>query len=178
MMRSEEFSMNPTSVPVIPSQPNVVEYPATELNTLQQYPNPQAYTQAFGTPPPAWDSSRDVQYWFDSSASTALGAAYQYQALGADANGNPTIVPMIIPALWALTPNIPGITNAQNNVPVQPGPVRALLPNEQLFMNDLAGIETPYVLRTDLQTTLPAQYTQGDKAIIVRLGAYLDKQGA
>ena len=170
--------MNPTSVPVIPAQPNLAQYPATVLNTLQQYPNPQAYEQAFGVPPPAWDNSRDVQYWFDSSASTGIGAAYEYQALGTGASGDPAVVSMIIPALWARTPNIPGITNAENNAPVQPIPVRALLPNEQLFMNDLAGIQTPYVLRTDLQGTLPAQYTQSDKAIIARLGAYLAKLAA
>jgi hypothetical protein len=170
--------MNPMSVPVIPAQPDLPEYPATDLNTFQQYPNPQAYEQAFGVPPPAWDTSRDVQYWFDSSAPTAVGAAYEYQALGTDSNGDPAVVAMLVPALWARTPNIPGITNAENNVPVQPIPVRALLPNEQLFLNDLAGIQTPYVLRTDLQGALPAQYTQSDKAIIARLGAYLTKQGA
>lgn len=170
--------MNPTSVPVIPAQPNLAEYPATDLNTLPQFPNPQADEQAFGVPPPVWDNSREVQYWFDSSAPAGIGAAYTYQALGTDANGDPAIVPVIVPAVWARTPNIPGITNAENAVPVQPIPVRALLPNEQLFMNDLVGIQIPYVLRTDLQGTLPAQYTQSDKAIIARLGAFLDKQSA
>lgn len=170
--------MNPTSVPVIPQQPDQAEYPATELQTLQTFTY-ESYLTAAGAAPP-WDATRPEQYWFDSSAPSGVGALYQYSALLADANGNPLIGPQIIPALWALTPNIPPSQSKDTN-PIQPVPVRPLLANEQLFLNpdgDGPGIPAVFVLRTDLQGTLPAQYTQSDKAILARLGAYLTKQGA
>ncbi len=170
--------MSFTSIPVIPAQPDQAEYPASELQTLAVFTYESYLTSAGAASP--WDPTRPEQYWFDSSADAAVGAIYQYSALLSDASGNPVIGPQIIPAVWALTPNIPPPQSKDTN-PIQPVPVRPLLPNEQLYVSPDGGgpgISEVYVLRTDLQGTLPAQYTESDKAIIVRLGAYLEKLGA
>lgn len=172
--------MSLTNVPTIPQQPSQAEYPATDLQTLQTFTY-ESYSAAAGVPPP-WDATRPEQYWFDSSASAAPGSVYAYSAVVIDANGDPIVGPQMIPALWALTPNIPPpqVTDAPGTA-ILPVPVRALLANEQLFINPDAagpGIGGPWVLNTSLQGTLAATYTQGDKAILARLGAYLSKQGA
>ncbi len=170
--------MSLASVPVIPQQPVQAEYSATALQTLQTFTY-ESYRSAAGVPPP-WDATRPEQFWFDSTASTAVGSIYQYSAVLTDANGNPIIGPQMIPAVWALTPNIPQpqMTPSTSILPV---PVRALLANEQLFLNPDAagpGVGGPWVLNTSMEGTLAATYTQSDKTILARLGDYLTKQGS
>ena len=102
-------------------------------------------------------------------------------AITLDANGNPVMTPQVIPGVWALTPNIPTQTDVvPGATPSLAPPVRGLLANEQLFMNPDGGgpgVAAPWILRTDLQGSLAATYTQSDKAIIGRLGDYLTKLG-
>ena len=171
--------MNPISVPATPAPPNAAEYSATALYTLPQF-SLQSFLATFGVPAPKFDPTRPIQTWFDT---TPLGAfmPYAYVAIALDANGNPQETPQLIPGNWAGSVNLP----AQSDVvpgatPSLPPPVRALLPNEQLFMNPDGGgpgVAAPWILRTDLQGTLPATYTQSDKAIIARMGAYLASLG-
>lgn len=173
--------MNPTSVPVIPPQPNQAEYPASDLQTLASFPSTQAYEATFGVLPPKYDSARPIQSWFDTTPQS-LFSPYPYVTIALDPNGNPVETPQVIPGVWAVTPNIPTQTDTvPAATPSLAPPVRGLLPNERLFVNQDGGgpgVATPWILRTDLQGTLPAQYTQSDKAIIARLGAYLAKEGA
>lgn len=162
----------PRSVPTIPPVLDQPEYPATDIQTLQTF-DYQAYKNQFGVAPP-WDSSRPVQEWFDTDASTVIGDIYEYQAILSGPSG-PSIGPRVIPAQWARTPNIPppGINGSGG---VLTAPVRGLLMDEVLrIIADvpIPGTLTVMVIRPSLQGATPAVFMHKDQDAIAEILAYV-----
>lgn len=57
----------PTSLPVIPAQPNQQFYDFTALELFQKFDR-ASYKAAFGVDAPNWDATKPLKRWFDTSA--------------------------------------------------------------------------------------------------------------
>ena len=86
----------PTSQPITPSQPALAEYPASELETLVEYPTAQAYLAKFGELPPKFDHSRPIQSWFDETPTPPNTFVYEFFGIKIDSASNPTIATFTI----------------------------------------------------------------------------------
>lgn len=99
---------NPVSVPVTPPQPNAEIYSIGALGLFQTYSR-ASYLAAFGIQAPAYDPSRLIKNWFDSTADTSSPSNVSvYRIAGQDASGNWGMPQMVIPASEAATVNLPG----------------------------------------------------------------------
>lgn len=98
----------PTSVPVIPVQPNAEYYGIEELALFKRY-NRDTYRAAFGIEAPAFDPSRPPKTWFDSTADMSHPSNVSlYKVLARDGSGGWAIRQMVIPAAEAATVNLIG----------------------------------------------------------------------
>jgi hypothetical protein len=167
---------NLVSIPTNPLQPNLSEYPISAMQRVASFTY-ESYQQEFGAAPP-WDPTRGYeQDWFDSTADPSPGSGYQFKTIML-VNGVPAMPTKLITGGQASVVNIPPPQD-KSNLPKLNAPMRDLLSNEALALVadvPLPGIVSIMVVRTDLQSNLPAQYTQGDKAILARLDAWLFKQ--
>jgi hypothetical protein len=109
-------ALPPISIPSPLPQPSTAQY---AIQTLNNFTNAgcramnqngaisrQSYIDAYGIAAPAYDDSRPVQTWFDSTADE--NRAYRYNVQGADSAGNPILVVKTMPGAHARTPNLPG----------------------------------------------------------------------
>lgn len=101
-------SSTPVSIPVVPTQPDLLAYGIQELALFATFTR-DSYLAAFGIQAPAWDPSRVKKNWFDSTvdASDPSNVAV-YKIVGRDASNNYAIKQMILPATEAAAVNIPG----------------------------------------------------------------------
>ena len=98
----------PFSQPVVPSQPGTEFYGVQELALFKTFTR-DSYRTAFGVEAPAFDPSRPVKTWFDSTVDTSDPANIAvYKVAGRDQAGNWTTRQMVLPAVEAAAVNLPG----------------------------------------------------------------------
>ena len=99
---------DPISLPAAPPQPDQAYYSVLELALFTPYTR-DSYLAAFGQQAPAYDPSRVIKTWFDSSADTSAPANVAvYKIIAQDPNGNWGFQQMVMPATEAATVNLPG----------------------------------------------------------------------
>ena len=98
----------PVSEPHVPAQPRSGMYSIAELALFRSF-NRDGYRATFGAEPPAYDPTRLIKNWFDSTADTSQDSNVAlYRVLGQDSSGFPALRQMVIPAAEAATVNLPG----------------------------------------------------------------------
>ena len=136
----------PVSEPSTPMQAQSDSYPVAELALFRAFTR-ETYRAAFGVEPPAFDPTRPVKAWFDTTADTSNGANLAvYRVVDRDSRGSPVFRQMVIPAAEAETVNLPDAGEIPPG-PERGMPIRALLPNEAL-RDRLDGVS---VIRTDVK---------------------------
>lgn len=182
---------NFVSIPVNPVQPAAPQYPATVLKTVPEF-TLQSYQTTFGVSAPKFDNTRPIQAWGDTSVLDPNNFTYQFQFIGADANGNPILQTKTILAAWVANVNLPAETDTvPQNYPTLPTPVRPLITGasaETLFVSPDAagpGISEVMVSRADQVSASTVGFTNVMAnqlamlaALAPRLAAYLSKQGS
>src|SRR5215831_10541886 len=99
---------NPISQPVVPPQPNEAYYGIQELGLFQTFTR-TTYQSAFGVQAPAYDPSRLIKTWFDSTVDTSTSTNIAvYRIIAQDQNGNWGVQQMVMPVSEAAIVNIPG----------------------------------------------------------------------
>jgi hypothetical protein len=100
--------MQPVSRPVAPLPPNKEVYSVQDLALFRSYTR-ESYRAAFGVEAPAFDPSRLVKTWFDSTADVSQPDNVSvYRVVARDANGNWAVRQLVIPAAEAAAVNLPG----------------------------------------------------------------------
>jgi len=89
----------PTSEPVIQQQPDALQYGEEAIALFRPYTR-EGFEEEWDVQPPAFDPSRPIQFWFDT---TAPGQARTYKKLTRDG-----LVDFTVPARERATPNLPG----------------------------------------------------------------------
>src|SRR5215831_12044836 len=98
----------PISQPVVPVQPNQQYYGTQELSLFKTFSR-DTYLATFGVQAPAYDPSRLIKSWFDSTVDLSdPGNVVVYKILGQDQNGNWTLKQTVMPTVEAATVNLPG----------------------------------------------------------------------
>jgi hypothetical protein len=98
----------PFSEPIAPAQPKQDSYSVSDLALFKSYSR-EAYRATFGVQAAAFDPSRPVKSWFDSTADTSDPANVAlYRVVVADQRGQWSIRQMVLSAGEAATVNIPG----------------------------------------------------------------------
>ena len=98
----------PVSQPAPQPQPNQAYY-GTEFLTLFKTFARDTYQTSFGVSAPAYDPSRVIKTWFDSTADTSSPANVSvYKILTQDSKGNWILQQLVMPAIEAAAVNLPG----------------------------------------------------------------------
>ena len=99
---------NPVSQPLVPAQPGTEFYNLQDLALFREYSR-DSYRAAFGLEAPAYDPSRVLKSWFDSTVDIAdPGNVAVYRTVAQDQGGNGILRQMVMPAHEAATVNLPG----------------------------------------------------------------------
>lgn len=108
----------PVSVPTPQPQPDVADYSLDALNLFALYDTVEAYEAKFGVLPPAFDPTKPIKQWFDSTQENQPdGWQSEYMTLQTVLNMQtgtaqlvlpPRFVQMFIPAVQAAAVNIWG----------------------------------------------------------------------
>jgi hypothetical protein len=99
---------HPVSQPLAPPQPNTEFYNIQDLALFQAYSR-ESYRAAFGVEAAAYDASRVLKSWFDSTVDISdPGNVAVYRVVAQDQSGNGILRQMVMPAQEAATVNLPG----------------------------------------------------------------------
>jgi len=99
---------NLVSPPVIPAQPNAEFYNIQDLVLFKAYSR-DSYRAAFGVEAAAYDPSRVLKSWFDSTVDVSdTNNVAVYRVVVQDQSGNGILRQMVLPAQEAATVNLPG----------------------------------------------------------------------
>ncbi len=161
------------------------KYSITNLYLFPTYATREAYQAATGQEAPAWNPYRPPKSWFDPKArqSTSRRVVYEY-ALATDPDtgantydeqGKPRLDALVLDRDEAATVNIPpkglGMTNVPGaGVPEVPVPMRALEPNEELFV-DFGGIIM--VKNRNLYAQLDSGFYSTDRELLQKIAQKL-----
>jgi hypothetical protein len=161
------------------------KYPITSLYLFKTYQTREEYQADTGQEPPAWNPYRQPKTWFDPKAKLSPSRKVVYEhALATDSDtgsflldskGRPYLDALVLDRDEAATVNIPprgmGMTNVPGaDVPEVVVPMRALEPNEELFV-DVGGL--PMVKNTDLYPKLEVGFTQADRDLLAKIARKL-----
>ena len=159
------------------------QYGLEDLYLFPYYQTREAFLKATGHEAPAWDPTRPPKAWEDPKASqtqrrnVVYDFVVAYAANGAllvGADYKPTLDLLVLPKDQAATVNIPPKGPNASNVPgaevpeVAP-PLRALEPNEELFM-PFPGLVA--VRNKDLQP-LEYGFNRNDRRLLEEIAAKL-----
>lgn len=98
----------PISQPVIPAQPKKEAYGFGDLALFKTYTR-ESFRAEFGIEAPAFDPTRVIKTWFDSTVDLADPANVAlYKVLTRDARGQWSVRQLVLPAAEAATVNLPG----------------------------------------------------------------------
>jgi len=120
-----------------PPQPTSPQYPITALipSYIQTFTNQADYQQKTGNAAPAYDITKPIKLWIDTSKVSNTQTIVNYNIVTLDASFQKAIMTTLsVPFYVANTPNIPpdsGPTPSNPNGTAST-PVRALLPGEVL----------------------------------------------
>ncbi|HEU0123542.1 MAG TPA: hypothetical protein VFQ91_23630 [Bryobacteraceae bacterium] len=160
-----------------------VRYGLESLYLFPYYQTREDYQKATGHEPPKWDSTRPPKYWTDPTAKDSLrrnityDQVIAYTASGApifDENGNPTTELMMLYKEDAIAVNIPpkgiGTANIEGaDVPEVPPPLRALKPEEELFVpfGSIIAVRIKGTLEPD------RGFTEEDRTLLLQIARKL-----
>lgn len=160
-----------------------VRYGIERLYLFPYYQTREEYKKATGLEPPPFTATKPPKYWFDPAAkdSTRRNVSYDnviaYAANGSPllgADGKPMMDILVISKDEAASVNIPpkglGVANVPgSDVPEVPPPMRALNPDEELFVPfpGLVGIRIKGTLEPD------RGFTEEDRAILLAIASKL-----
>lgn len=115
--------MNPiVSLPSARPQPEADIYGVQELALFRSFTR-ESFRAAFGIDPPAWNPSRRIKTWFDSSiVSVEADDVALYRVVARDAQGKWTLRQLVLPSSEAASVNLPGSISYP---PYVPAPTRA-----------------------------------------------------
>lgn len=100
--------IGPVSQPVVPPQPGTDFYSIQALALFKQYTR-ESYKAAFGVEAAAYDSTRVLKSWFDSTVDVSSpDNVAVYRVAGQDQNGTGIFRQVVMPAQEAATVNLPG----------------------------------------------------------------------
>jgi len=103
------MASNLVSPPVIPAQPNAEFYNIQDLVLFKAYSR-DSYRAAFGVEAAAYDPSRVLKSWFDSTVDISdTNNVAVYRVVVQDQSGNGILRQMVLPAQEAATVNLPGV---------------------------------------------------------------------
>jgi hypothetical protein len=99
---------SPISPPVVPAQPSTEFYNILDLALFKAYSR-DSYRAAFGVEAPAYDPTRVLKSWFDTTVDVSSpGNVAVYRVVAQDPNGNGILQQMVMPAQEAATVNLSG----------------------------------------------------------------------
>jgi hypothetical protein len=99
---------NPVSQPAVPAQPNQEIYSVQDLALFKTYSR-DSYRTAFGLEAAAYDPTRLLKGWFDSTVDLSdPGNVAVYRVVGQDPSGHGILQQMVMPAQEAATVNLSG----------------------------------------------------------------------
>lgn len=99
---------NLVSPPVVPAQPNSEFYNIQDLVLFKAYSR-DSYRAAFGVEAAAYDPTRVLKSWFDSTVDVSgPGNVAVYRVVAQDPTGNGILRQMVMPAQEAATVNLSG----------------------------------------------------------------------
>lgn len=182
--------MTPTTT-IDPPQPDAGEYPIQKLvpSYIREFANQSEYTAKTGKPAPAWNPGLGRKGWIDTSVdpSAPFSMKVYHTAHLDDTMQHPIITDIQLPAVFASQVNLPPDSgpyqqSTQKDVLT---PIRALLPNEQLFNRQMGLFD---VIRLDIynpfgsgQTPAPTSgggLTADQSAKLDRIAAKVDSIAA
>ena len=160
-----------------------VRYGIEQLYLFPYFQTREEYQKATGQEPPKFDGTRPPKYWFDPAAKDAnrrnvtYDQVIAYSASGSpllDDNGNPTLELMMLNKDDAAVVNIPpkglGFSNiAGADKPEIPPPLRALRPDEELFVpfGSIVAVRIKGTLEPD------RGFTEDDRSLLVAVAKKL-----
>lgn len=97
----------PTSSPAPPVQPDLDAYSFGELALFKTYTR-ESYRAAFGVEPPAYDPTRAIKTWFDSTADTSDADNVSTYKVILEVGGKWVVKQLVLPSWEATTVNLPG----------------------------------------------------------------------
>jgi hypothetical protein len=161
------------------------KYAISNLYLFPTYATREEYKTATGQEAPEWNPYRQPKCWFDPNAlqSTSRRIIYEY-ALATDPDtggtifdeqGRPKLDALVLDRDEAAAVNIPpkgtGMTNVPGaDVPEVPVPMRALEPNEELFLDFGAVI---VVRNKDLYAQIDVGFSASDRALLEKIAKKL-----
>lgn len=98
------------SKPVVPEQPGVALYPPDKLELFPRLTR-ATYQEQYGTAPAAWDKSRRIKRWFDTSVLENFSGDPENEVVAYDvfdAKSETGTRRMVLTVAEASTPNLPG----------------------------------------------------------------------
>jgi hypothetical protein len=99
---------SPVSQPVVPAQPSTEFYSIQSLALFQAYSR-DSYLSTFGVQAPAYDPTRVLKGWFDTTVDvTNPSNVAVYRVVAQDQNGNGILQQLVMPAQEAATVNLSG----------------------------------------------------------------------
>ncbi len=99
----------PRSEPTVPAQPKLDSYGFRELALFKTYTR-ESIRAAYGVEVPAFDPSRVIKAWFDSTVDTSDPSnVVIYRTIAPDAKGQWGVRQLVMPASEAATLNLPGV---------------------------------------------------------------------
>lgn len=161
--------------------------PKYGLDKLYLFPYFQTrakYAQAMGEEPPPFDETRPPQYWFDPEALKSSKRSLIYENVLAvngkgqplqDEDGTPFFEPVVMLKAEAGTANIPLAVAANEpgtEVPAAQPPLRALDPDEELFV-DFGGI-VMVRNKTLVDSNAPVGFTPQDRELLKTIARKLN----
>ncbi|MBM3788298.1 MAG: hypothetical protein FJW30_28515 [Acidobacteria bacterium] len=160
-----------------------IRYGIERLHLFPYYQTREEFKKATGMEPAPFSSLKPPKYWFDPAAkdSTRRNISYDnviaYHGNGSPvigADGKPMMDVLVISKDEAATVNIPpkglGVANVPGaDVPEVPPPMRALNPDEELF------VPFPGLIGVRIKGTLEADrgFTEEDRAMLMAIAAKL-----
>jgi len=159
---------SPISQPVVPAQLNTEFYTIQDLALFKTYSR-DSYRAAFGVEAAAYDPSRLMKSWFDSTVDVSDPSNVAvYRVVAQNQSGNGILRQMVMPAQEAATVNLPGAiqyppyivapTLATRGGSILNPIYLSLQSDAQSLMTELGGTN----LQQEDLTSFPASYPAGE----------------
>lgn len=127
------------------------EYPIQKLipSYIQEFANQADYTSKTGKPAPAWNPALPKKAWIDTSVDPKTFSMVTYHTAHLDATfQHPVVTDIQVPSYLAGSINLPPDSGPYQQANTEYlTPIRALLPNEQLYNRQMGLFD---VLNTDI----------------------------
>lgn len=159
----------PVSAPTPKPQPAIESYGWAEMTLFRTAQTADDFAKVFGAPAPAYDSSRRLKLWYDTTVDQTDPEELVCYTVVKVKNSMPALGKACMPAWEAATPNVPPIETPSQPARQRPAwelPIRAMLPNEALVPSLFGGWA---VIRTDMRLQreqIEGKFTPEDRRLL------------